>query len=209
MHLYLWYNFFMKLKTLLSPKFGIVLTPIIFGLSQVVILGYYWFFGGYAGKLNLTISKYVGLELWSSVFFAICNLLIVILMLRYYLVTWKKLSVIWLILSLIQTIGFIGLSICPHNAFMSDGTRETINTIHILMARMMFLAMFGMMLERLRLNGLKNSVSAKACLAFLGYSLIYIISYVSSWNILWDMVLIWESGYIYAFMGALILSRPR
>ena len=199
----------MKLKPLLSPKFGIVLTPVIFGLSQVVILGYYWIFKGYAGNLSLTISKYVGLELWSSVFFAVCNLLIVILMLRYYLATWKKLSVIWLILSLIQVIGFVGLSLCPHNAFMGDGIRETINAVHIFMARMMFLAMFGMMLERLRLNGLRNSISTKACLAFLGYSLIYIISYASGWSILWNMVLIWESGYIYAFMGVLVLSRPR
>ncbi len=199
----------MKLRSLFSPKFGIVLTPVIFALSQIIILGYYWFFGGYAGNLNLTISKYVGLELWSSIFFAVCNLFIVILMLRYYLVTWKKLSVIWLILSLIQTIGFIGLSICPHNTFMDEGAREIVNNVHIFMARIMFLAMFGMMLERLRLHGLKNSISTKACLAFLGYSLIYIISYASGWHVLWDMVLIWESGYIYAFMGTLILARPR
>jgi len=199
----------MRLKNFLSPKYGIVLTPIIFAFSQLIILGYYWIFEGYAGNFTLTISAYVGLRLWTSIFFAICNLIIVILMLRYYLFARKKLSVVWFIFSLVQITGFIGLSICPHNVFMSDGTRETINFIHILMARMMFIAMFGMMLERLRLAGLNKSLSAKACLAFLAYGVIYIVSYASNWNVLWNLVLIWESGYIYAFMGALILSRPK
>ena len=69
----------MRLKSLLSPKYGIVLTPIIFAFSQLIILGYYWIFEGYAGNFTLTISAYVGLRLWTSIFFAICNLIIVIL----------------------------------------------------------------------------------------------------------------------------------
>ncbi|MBR2588793.1 hypothetical protein IKE84_00380 [Candidatus Saccharibacteria bacterium] len=198
----------MKLRLLQKPSYGIVITPIVFAFSQVVILGYYWIFENYAGNLALTISEYVGLELWSSVFFAICNIFIILLMFRYYLSMRKRMSTAWFILSIIQVVGFIGLSICPHNAFLSGEAREIVSQIHILMAKIMFLAMFGMMFERLRISKFKNTAVTRVCLAFLAYGIAYIICYASNWNIFWNSVLIWESGYIYAFIGALILTRP-
>ena len=203
----------MQLKVLLKPQYGIAFAPAIFAFSQIIILGYYWFFDGYFGDLTLTISRYVGLELWSSVLFAICNIIISVFMMRYYLATWKKLSTFWLICGIVQLIGFIGLSLVPHIAFVSGEAGETMVLWHNILARVMFFAMFGMAIERLRL-ATKDKITSKTrlmatntCIFFLMYGLTYAVSYTLNLDVLFSGILIWETGYIYAFMGMLILTR--
>ncbi len=198
----------MKMKPILkNPQYGIAFTPVIFAFSQVVILIYYWFFRGYFGDLSLTISMYVGLELWTSVFFAICNAVIIFLMARYYRANWKDLSPIWLIFGIVQLVGFAGLSLCPHVSFVDGKAGEVMVGMHILFARVMFVAMFAMGLERLRLATLKKRNIARACLAFLAYGLLCIVGNSSQWTMIWSPVFLWETGYIYAFMGMLALTR--
>lgn len=195
------------LNDLRKPSIGLAVAPVIFAFSQLVILGYYWIFGGYFGDLTLTISRYVGLQLWSSILFAVCNILIIVLLLRYFWSVRKVFSPIWFLLSLIEVVGFIGLSIFPHVNFVPPETKEVFVNIHIGFARTMFVAMFLMGLERLRIARLKDDVATKATIAFLIYGIIYITGYSAKWNIMWGTMLIWETGYIYAFMAMLILTR--
>lgn len=200
----------MELKKYLKPQYGIALAPVIFAFSQIIILGYNWTFGGHFGDISLTVSKYVGLNIWSSVLFAIYNFLIAFLMVRYYLYAYKGLSKIWLVLGFIQLFGFIGLSIFPHAAFLSGDVKEVVVNLHIALARIMFFAMFGMAIERLRIacgRDNRNKFAAKICLAFIIYGLIYALGYMDQDGFLWHIMLIWETGYIYAFMGMLILTR--
>lgn len=179
----------------------------IFAFSQVIILGYYWIIEGYFGNLTLTISRYVGLELWSSILFCVCNIIIAVLLLRYFISVRKRFSIIWFLLSLVEVVGFLGLSFFPHIGFGSEETRLIFADIHITFARMMFIAMFCMGLERLRIAVLKDNIATKATLAFLAYGLIYVIGYMAKWNVLWESMLIWETGYIYVFMAMLVLTR--
>ena len=200
----------MDLKKYLKPQYGIAIAPLVFAFSQVVILGYNWIFGGYFGNISLTVSKYVGLDVWSSVLFAICNFLIGFLMVRYYLYAYKSLSKLWLVLGFIQLFGFIGLSIFPHVAFLTGDIKEFVVNLHIMLARIMFFAMFGMALERLRIacgRDNRNKFAAKICLAFLVYGIIYVFGYFIKDSFFWHIMLLWETGYIYAFMGMLILTR--
>ena len=79
-----------------------------------------------------------------------------------------------------------------------------------MLARIMFFAMFGMALERLRIacgRDNRNKFAAKICLAFLVYGIIYVFGYFIKDSFLWHIMLLWETGYIYAFMGMLILTR--
>lgn len=200
----------MDLKKYLKPQYGIAIAPLVFAFSQVIILGYNWIFGGYFGNISLTVSKYVGLDVWSSVLFAICNFVIGFLMVRYYLYAYKSLSKLWLVLGFIQLFGFIGLSIFPHVAFLTGDIKEFVVNLHIMLARIMFFAMFGMALERLRIacgRDNRNKFAAKICLAFLVYGIIYVFGYFIKDSFLWHIMLLWETGYIYAFMGMLILTR--
>ena len=196
-----------KLKDLLRPSIGLAAAPVIFAFSQVIILGYYWIFGGYFGDLTLTISRYVGLELWGSILFCVCNLVIAALFLRYFIFVRKRFSTIWFILSLIEVVGFVGLSFFPHVNFVDPETKEIFVNIHIFFARTMFVAMFLMGLERLRIAAFKDNVATKATIAFLAYGLIYITGYSAKWGAMWNTMLIWETGYIYAFMAMLVLTR--
>ena len=199
-----------KLKAVFKkPELGLAAAPAIFAFSQVIILGVYWVFRDYFGNLSLTISRYVGLELWSSIFFCVCNLIIAALLLRYFISARKNFSKLWFALSLVEVIGFVGLSFFPHINFVEPEVKNILVNIHIGFARTMFVAMFCMGLERLRISGIKNSVATKAVLAFLGYGLIYITGYSAKWDLLWNTMLIWETGYIYAFMAMLILARKR
>ncbi|MBQ3325606.1 hypothetical protein IJG79_00430 [Candidatus Saccharibacteria bacterium] len=200
----------MDIKKLLKPQYGIAIAPLIFAFSQIIILGYNWIFGGRFGDISLTVSKYVGLSVWSSILFAICNFVIGFLMVRYYLYAYKNLSKLWLILGFVQLFGFIGLSIFPHAAFLDSNVKETVVNLHIGLARIMFFAMFGMALERLRIAASRdnrNKFAARVCLAFLIYGIVYVIGYFIKDSFLWQIMLIWETGYIYAFMGMLILTR--
>ena len=213
-------------KILISPALALGLAPLLFALSQLIILGYNWIFQGHAGNLSLTISRYVGLSLWTSVLFAVFNLIITIIMFRYYLSLRKSRSTLWFIFGCIQVAGFLLLSIFPHNTFMEGQLREIVVTIHEHSARAMFIAMFGMTLETLRLshpNHLKflqnlpllkspkklafPEATTPVCLFFFVYGIIYAISYATRWAPIWDRVLIIETGYIYAFMAFLLLTR--
>lgn len=213
-------------KILKSPALALGLTPLIFALSQLIVLGYNWTQKGYAGNLTLTVSRYVGLELWTSILFAVFNLVIIIIMLRYYLALRKQRSTLWFIFGCVQVAGFFLLSIFPHNIFMEGQSREIVVNIHEVSARAMFIAMFGMTLETLRLsypNHLKflqnlpllkspknlafPKITTPVCLFFLTYGIVYAISYTTRWAPIWDRVLILETGYIYAFMAFLLLTR--
>ena len=216
-----------KLKKILkSPALALGLTPLIFALSQLIIIGYHWIEKGYAGNLTLTISRYVGLELWTSILFLIFNLAIIIIMFRYYLTLRKQRSTLWFIFGFIQVAGFLLLSIFPHNIFMEGQAREIVINIHEYSARAMFAAMFGMALETLRLsypNHLKflqklpllktpknlsfPKITAPVCIFFIIYGIIYAIAYSTRWAPIWDRVFILETGYIYAFIALLLLTR--
>ncbi len=200
----------MDFKKILKPQLGIALSPVIFAFSQTIIIGYNWFFGGHFGDLTLTVSQYVGMNFWSSALFAIYNFMIAILIARYYSYAYKKVSKLWLFFGVVQLIGFVGLSIFPHASFLSGDLQNFIVNLHITLARIMFFAMFAMTLERLRVacgRDNRNKFAAKICLAFLVYGLVYVIGYMSKAAFLWDFMLLWETGYIYAFMGMLILTR--
>ncbi|MBQ7040668.1 hypothetical protein IJN73_01195 [Candidatus Saccharibacteria bacterium] len=214
-------------KILKSPALALGLTPLIFTLSQIIVLSYYWLNKGYAGDFSLTVSRYVGLELWTSILFAVFNLAIIVIMFRYYLSLRKSRSLLWFIFGCVQVAGFLLLSIFPHNAFIEDPTaREIVSTIHEYSARAMFIAMFGMTLETLRLSYpshlkfLRNlpllrapknlsfpKITAPVCYLFLLYGIVYGISYTTRWRPIWDYVYILETGYIYAFIVFLLLTR--
>lgn len=196
-----------NIADLKKPSIGLAAAPAIFAFSQIVIIGYYWIFGGYFGDLTLTISRYVGLQLWSSILFAICNFVITGLLLRYYISVRKNFSKVWFVLGLIEVVGFIGLSVFPHVNFVSPEVKEVFVNIHIGFARTMFVAMFCMGLERLRIARLKDNTATKATLAFLLYGIMYITGYSAKWDVMWNTMFIWETGYIYAFMAMLILTR--
>ncbi len=196
-----------KLKNVLKPNLGLAVAPAVFAFSQIIILGYYWIFKGYFGDLTLTISRYVGLELWSSIFFCVCNVVITTFLLRYFISARKNFSRIWFFFSIIEAIGFIGLSFFPHVNFVEPEVKTIFVNIHIGFARTMFISMFLMAIERLRIAALKDNLSTKATLAFLAYGIIYITGYTAKWDALWNTMLIWETGYIYAFMAMLILTR--
>lgn len=213
-------------KILISPALALGLTPLLFALSQLIILGYNWIYQGYAGNLSLTVSRYVGLNLWTSILFLIFNLVIITIMFRYYLALRKQRSALWFIFGCVQVTGFLLLSIFPHNIFMEGTLREVTINIHEYSARAMFIAMFGMALETLRLsypNHLKflqnlpllkspkklafPKATAPVCLFFFIYGIIYAISYTTRWAPIWSHVLVLETGYIYAFMAFLLLTR--
>ena len=222
------YNYCMnKLKSLLkSPALALGLAPLLFALSQIIILGFQWLIKDRAGDLTLTVSRYVGLELWTSILFAIFNFVIIVIMFRYYLSLWKSRSLLWLILGIFQVIGFAILSLSPQNAFLDEPYLTITSHIHDVGSHMMFIAMFAMAFETLRLcypNHLKflqkfrlfkcpkkvsfPSITPKISVFFILYGFFYLYVYITRWDVIWSRVLILETGYIYAFMAFLILTR--
>lgn len=218
-----------RLKRILSsPVLALGLTPLIFALSQIIILGFYWLNEGYAGNFTLTVSRYVGLELWSSILFAICNIAIVIIMFRYYLYLRPSRSKLWFIFGCLQVAGFSLLSIFPANAFMSSPIREVVINIHEISARTMFAAMLLMAADTLRLaypNHLKFlqkfsltkspkniaffKTAVPASIAFIMLGCFYLCAFFFKLSVYGNFVLIIETSYIYGFIAFLLLTQSR
>ena len=215
-------------KILNSPVLALGLTPLIFAISQIIILGFYWLNKGYAGDFTITVSRYVGLELWSSILFAICNLAIIIIMFRYYLYLRPSRSKLWFIFGCLQVAGFSLLSIFPANAFMPSPVREVVVNIHEVSARVMFASMLLMAAETLRFtfpNHLKflqklsltkfpkNIIFLKtatpACIAFIALGCLYLSAFFFKSPLYENFVLITETSYIYGFIAFLLLTQSK
>ncbi len=173
------------------------LTLAIFSLETLVIVGYYWLFGGYFGVASLTISRFVGLNPASVVGFGVGNTLIVILLL-YYLSTHARIKHwLWHLLM----IGFTGclmvLSIFPHLA-----NNVAVAQVHQIFAAIMFVIMALIGIISLMMAQ-RKTVIIYATL-FATFSIYFILSYILQPDYFTQNILWFEANYILAFFGLTI-----
>ncbi len=192
------------MKTYVQRKTNALLWVIIsiFTAEVFGIVGYYWLAGGHFGDASLTISKFVGLNLWSSIVFGLGNTFITILML-YYLSTHARITnTLWHLLM----IGFVGcfiiLSIFPH---LPDGSM--VAQIHQLFAAVMFCLMALVGILSLALS--KQKTTTILSTLFVTFSIYFILSYIFKPDYFVQNILWLESAYLYSFFVILISSNNK
>ena len=178
------------------------LSLLIFTLEAAGIVGYYWLSGGYFGDSSLTISRFVGLDTWSSLVFAGCNTIIVILMLYYMTTNVRVKNFAWRFLMVAYIASFVALSIFPHS--VNGGT---VAEIHQFFSAAMFLLMFLLGMTSLIIA--KNKASTIIGTLFTTFSIFFIVCYIIRPDFFMQNILWFETEYIYAFFAAIISSNNK
>ncbi len=165
-------------------------------LEVLGIVGYNWVTAGYTGDATLTLSRYVGLNLWSSIAFGIVNLIIIVLMTLYAIHTQKLGS---MILFLILDISYLILSICPHLPYESP-----ITLMHQIFAITLFIVMLLIGITQYN----KNTKPTRAITGlFVLYGLHFLFAYANHLPYFMNGILYWEIGYIYLFFISLLVTK--
>lgn len=165
-------------------------------LEVLGVVGYNWVTAGYTGDAALTLSRYVGLNLWSSIAFGIINLIIIVLMTLYAIHTQKLGS---MILFLILDISYLILSICPHLPYESP-----ITLMHQIFAITLFIVMLLIGITQYN----KNTKLTRAITGlFVLYGLHFLFAYANHLPYFMNGILYWEIGYIYLFFISLLVTK--
>ncbi len=169
--------------------------------ETVVIVAVNSFVLGYGFHLDYSISKYVGLETWSSLMFAALNGLVVYGMGAFLLAlgeSWKMKSwYFWVIV--FMTVGLVGLSVFPCEYFESRGLGTTITVMHQLTSQMMF---FNMLVIAIAM-GIRSQVGTGMrfwCAMFVVYGAMCVIGFLGEKGWFMSRVLIFETLYLFSFM---------
>jgi len=165
----------------------------LFTLEVLGIVGYNWLAAGYAGNATLTLSKYVGLNLWSCIAFGVTNLAIIVLF-SIYSVHQKKLT--HNLLGLLFCLCYLILSLCPHLPYESP-----VVTIHQIFAITLFVIM---LLSGISLYNKNAKLPRLICGIFILFGLHFIFAYANHLPYFMDGILYWEVGYIYLYLISLI-----
>lgn len=162
---------------------------------------------------NYTISRYVGLGTWSAIVFAVGNLVVAGLMLKYLYGMadeWKMPRwVYWLIV--VMLVALIGLSAYPIGYFDPAGARygtSTPSLIHGICSRVMFapmLVLIGMVV----LCALASKQTKIAAVIFMVYGVFCLYGYFARVEWFENVVLMFESLYLFGFMVMCLMFKGR
>ena len=178
----------------------LIFSLLIFILEFIGLVGWYWLFDGRAGDATLTISRYVGLNWWSSIVFCLCNLAIASMLIYYLVEHAKQRGFLWRFLMYAFVISFMALSISPHVPDESMPAK-----IHCFFAGVMFvtMALIGI-LTFVKSQHIATTIYA---IVFTAFSVYFCFSDVLRIPEFMNLIFWFESAYIFAFFGLLILPE--
>ncbi len=160
-------------------------------------LSHGWHFG-------YSISRYVGLETWSAVVFALGNIVVAGLFGRYLYVVGKawRMPKWFYILVIVVIVALLGLSACPIGYFDLPGTEygsSWSSQIHQVCSRLMFACMLAMAFAWQWCSAAKDS-SRRWCAVFVVYGVFCAVAYLLKLDWFFRATLVFESTYILGFM---------
>lgn len=171
-------------------------TLVLFTFETIAIIGANWV-TGYLGDGTLTLSRYIGLNLWSIIAFGVINFSIIILLTIY--ATKQKLGIF--LLMMFFNICYLTISLCPHVPYESP-----VVSIHQIFAIALFIIMLliGVLLYN-------NSSKLPRLLTgiFILFGLHFFFAYANHLPYFMNGILYWEIAYIYLFFIALLANNTK
>ena len=156
---------------------------------------------GHGFHLEYSVSKYVGLETWSAVIFAIGDCFVAALFGKY---LWKlgeawKMPRLFYYLIIVMVVGLLGVAFCPSGYCDFDGQKSLVTWIHEIASRTMFVAM---MAEAALIAIWKKAgrLAHAVCVAYVVYAVICIIGYFTKGEWFLPLVMVYETIYLAMFM---------
>lgn len=167
---------------------------------------------GYGFHLNYSISRYVGLEAWSSLMFGISNVIVAVLMARYLWSlgrTWKMWKIYYVVV-VVMIVMLLGLSICPIGRFdnIYQGEPGPVSIVHEYCSRIMF----SMMIVTAFFWVISGRVGRKtwwAAVLYVMMGMVYALAFVAERAWLRSGMLIFESSFLIGFMVLCLFARGK
>lgn len=162
---------------------------------------------GYGFHTEYTISHYVGLEIWSSLVFALSNVFVALFLGKY---LWQlgeawKMPKVYYLLVVAVAVMLLGLSACPSGMFDDGGPAiSIISWGHMLTSRGMFVAMMliaAMIVICRHANPLAHIFSV----LYLIYAVVCIMGFTSAAPWFNEYVMFYETMYLFVFMLMMVL----
>lgn len=157
---------------------------------------------GHGVHFEWTISRYVGLETWSAVTFAVLNF-VVMLMMLYYLYgvgeSWQMGRGFY-VLVVVIVLALVGLSACPLGYFDVAGAVSLVSRVHEFCSRSMFVMMLVLAVVVMTCRQATRATRVLVGV-FVGYGLVCAYGFLvrADWFI--GGGLIFEAVYLLGFMG--------
>lgn len=167
--------------------------------------------GRYGFHLEYSISRYVGLETWSAVMFALGNLVVAgcILSYLYYLAEIWQLPRWFNWLVVLMAVMLLALSVCPVCYFDPEPGMKSVPTlVHEFSSRTMFLAMLLAAIV-IMVCGRAGVGTRRQSLFFATFGVICVCGYLSGMEWFLDLLLIFESTYLFWFMILCLTCRSK
>lgn len=165
---------------------------------------------GHGFDISSSISHYVGLEVWSAIFFTIANVFVAILLGNYLWRmgrAWRMPRVFyWMIVILVASL--IGLSVCPSGMCDVGESPSIVTWVHVLTSRTMF---FVMMLLAAMVVFCKhaNTTAHAVNILFLMYAILCLVGFLTEDTWFMNAVMVYETMYLFGFMMAMALCDAR
>lgn len=193
----------------LSEKKELVVALVIFVLTSALavvinsLVGYGW-------DTSRSISRYVGMETWGAVIFALGNFVVAALLGKY---LWKKGEVwkmprVYYYAVLVMGVSLIWLSMCPIGYFDIDGNISVISRLHEIASRTMF-AIMALIFAMIALNKNCCKLLRQGAVAYLVYVVICILGYFSKASWFVPVFLFFEASYLVGFAIILLVCEKR
>lgn len=167
---------------------------------------------GYGLHWNYSISRYVGLEMWSSVMFGIGNFYVAYNILKFLWLAGRRWGMrgYYFVVVVVMLIALLGLSVCPIGRFdrIYDGEPGPVSLIHEFCSRLMFSLMLviSAMAVFCKRVGKRTRM---ACIAFIVMGVTYGLGYVTGSAWLKNGMLVFESMYLVSFMVLCLFGQSR
>lgn len=199
----------MKIRELIekvNSKAPIKIGVIIFVFVVLCIVFGNSFLFGHGFHIEYSISRYIGLELWSAIFFFLNSLFLVNLLLIFYkkIKTTFKMPKLWQICFIIMIITFIGLSCCPVGFFDETwGDFGVVSHLHRFFSFSMFLiSILVSIINFFKFQGRKSKIIT---LSFAIYGTLFAISYAVNNSFVLNGFLFFETLFLLWFLTSLLV----
>lgn len=184
-----------------AQKKLLMIAAVIFGMTSVVaiagnsLLGHGW-------HPNYSISKYVGLETWSVLVFALGNFVVAGLLGRYLFQVGRDWRMprwyFWVVVLLVAAL--VGLSVWPCGYFDRNGVKSLVTVLHEISSRTMFVGMVVVALTLMSRKEMRRVTKVGAGV-FVVYGLVCCLGYLTKGSWFVSPMLFFEGAYIWGFMA--------
>lgn len=165
---------------------------------------------GHGMDVSRTISRYVGFEVWSAVFFAVGNCFVAAMMAVY---LWQvgeawKMPRVFYYTVLVMAVALIWLSVCPTGMCDVAGQKSLVSLVHEVTSKTMFVTM---MLTSLMVVLCKkaSSLAHGVNVAFVVYAMFCVVGVLTRASWFESLAMIYETLYIALFMMVMAFCDSR